>query len=791
VTATNGLDRLLASLADVRPAGDGKWEARCPAHDDNRSSLSVCRASDGVTLLHCHAGCETDRILAAVGMKISDLFRQRDERNGRGGRIVAAYDYRDADGTLVFQAVRFEPKSFRQRKPKLGGGWTWAVKGCKVVPYRLQELMRADAGQFVYAPEGEKDCDRLAALGLVATTNAGGAEKWRVAHAKFLANRHVVVLPDNDDPGRQHAAKIAKSLDGIAASIKVVELPGLPDKGDVSDWLAAGGTADTLRELVEAAPEWTPTQTADAEQEKGADEGFVKIVADQVCERNHFARDGVGKLYRYREGAYRSKAESYIRAEVKRLCIASEASDRWSSRFANEVVEWIAVDAPELWERPPIDVVNVANGLLCLTDAVLLPHTPDHLSPIQLPVAYDPKASCPAIDQFVADVFPPDATALASEVPAWLMTPDTSVQKAVLLLGAGGNGKSTWLAMLVAFLGKVNCTGLSLHKIEANRFAVSRLVGKLANICPDLPTEHLSGTSMFKALTGGDFNLEGEVKFKDGFSFDPYCRMVFSANSAPRSADASEAFFDRWLVVPFDARFRGTDRELTRKELDARLSSASELSGLLNKAVEAWQAIQRRGGRLSEPQSVREAWREFHAMTDPLSVWLDQFTVDDPQAVVSRQVLRAAYGAACERAGRPSLTERAFGLAITKARPNVETAQRTINGRRQWVYVGIGLSGDNPGDAHHAQLAQDNPSLFLTQAREETEGENGVVMKEQQDRAQAVHAVQPVLTDGCPKCGHPETVDVPVRGGEAVRRDCARCGHTMGFPKWSTEAAPV
>ena len=120
-----------------------------------------------------------------------------------------------------------------------------------------------------------------------------------------------------------------------------------------------------------------------------------------------------------------------------------EATENWSTRFANEVVEWIAVDAPELLERPPVDTVNVSNGLLQLTSGELLPHTHDFLSPTQLTVKYDPQAKCPAIDKFIKEVFPKDAIKLAYELPAWTMTPDTSIQKAALFLGLGGNGKST------------------------------------------------------------------------------------------------------------------------------------------------------------------------------------------------------------------------------------------------------------------------------------------------------------------------------------------------------------
>lgn len=322
-----------------------------------------------------------------------------------------------------------------------------------------------------------------------------------------------------------------------------------------------------------------------------------------------------------------------------------------------------------------------------------------------------------------------------------MMTADTSIQKSILLLGAGGNGKSTWLAAVSAFLGSKNISAVSLHRLESDRFAKSRLLGKLANVCADLPSEDLAGTSVFKALTGGDA-IEGEYKFCDSFQFVPFASLIFSANSPPRSQDASEGFFDRWCVVPFDARFRGTGQEITRKDLDARLSTPVELSGMLNKTITAWSVIQQQG-RLSEPESVKAAFREFHMMTDPMSSWLEQFTIDDCSAVVIKEVLRAAYGAACERKGRPTPTSNAFGRALSKARPDVTQKQRTINGRRQWCYIGICLC---EGDARNAQQSRITPYLLLTHGNENKE-DHGEVEKRITSKAKPVIAVRPVHGD--------------------------------------------
>jgi hypothetical protein len=258
------LHEILPLLRGVKRSSGG-WRARCPAHDDHRASLSVGTGADGGVLLHCHAGCSFGAIRAALGPAASNgqshaPLRARTPQGAQGAqrRIVATYDYRDAHGALLYQAVRYEPKGFAQRRPDGNGGWLWNLEGVRRVPYRLPELLAANTDAVVFVAEGEKDVERLRAEGRIATCNGGGAGKWRAEYNEPLRGRPVVVLPDHDAAGRRHAAQVAASLHGTAQSVRVVELPGLADKGDVSDWLEAGGTLAELSALVKAASEWTP-----------------------------------------------------------------------------------------------------------------------------------------------------------------------------------------------------------------------------------------------------------------------------------------------------------------------------------------------------------------------------------------------------------------------------------------------------------------------------------------------------------------------------------------------------
>ena len=208
--------------------------------------------------------------------------------------VVATYDYCDEAGALVFQVLRYEPKTFRQRRPE-GSGWSWSVKGVRVLPYRLPALL-ADPAATVFLVEGEKDADRLAALGLVATCNAGGAGKWKKEHSEFLRSRRVVVLPDNDEAGEKHAQQVERSLRGIAAEVRTLVLPGLPDKGDVSDWLDAGGTLEELLALASTDAATSATQQAEDEA-SGRKRGQTDSLVAFVRERFALMHDKNGDTY--------------------------------------------------------------------------------------------------------------------------------------------------------------------------------------------------------------------------------------------------------------------------------------------------------------------------------------------------------------------------------------------------------------------------------------------------------------------------------------------------------------
>lgn len=253
---------------------NSQWSGLCSAHDDQHESLSWADGNKGVVLM-CHAGCSVEAVVAALGLRMADLFVEPAPSRApkKKGKIVATYDYRDEQAALLYQVVRRAPKHFYQRRPDGRDGWVNNIKGVRKVVYKLPEIIAAMRGRpagerVVVIPEGEKDVETLWALGIPATTNPMGAGKWSDEHTAQLKAAGVemaIAIPDNDVPGRKHADVVAASC-AKAMVAKLAVLPGLAPPHekhgeDVSDWLAMGHGAEELRRVLDAAAVVQPQAT--------------------------------------------------------------------------------------------------------------------------------------------------------------------------------------------------------------------------------------------------------------------------------------------------------------------------------------------------------------------------------------------------------------------------------------------------------------------------------------------------------------------------------------------------
>jgi hypothetical protein len=232
--------------------------AKCPLHEDRNPSFSVDFDNQ---VWHCHAGCGggsvIDLLARLEGVSPQDYMRRegigRIERPMPGkpqqrGKIVATYDYQDALGGVVYQAVRMEPKDFRQRRPDGNGGWLWNLEGVERMLFRLPDVMKAET---VSIAEGEKDALTLVELGYCGTCNVGGAGKWMDGYTESLAGKDVLIFGDNDEPGRKHVEKVFESIAGRVKCARLVDVPKAFK--DVTEWRCSFPTLDGAKEAVAAA----------------------------------------------------------------------------------------------------------------------------------------------------------------------------------------------------------------------------------------------------------------------------------------------------------------------------------------------------------------------------------------------------------------------------------------------------------------------------------------------------------------------------------------------------------
>ncbi len=286
----NRIDAFLSKLEGVKPTKDGH-SARCPAHEDRQASLSINYGEDGRMLVKCHAGCPTEKVMAAVGMAMSDLFppghgNARRKPAGKptarpkgvayptwgaaaeavaknlSGTVAATWPYHDAAGNEVARIVRIAlPDGRKNYRPLRFDADGWRIGGIEAPRplYCLPEL----AGETpVYVTEGEKAADAARGIGLTATTSMHGAQSPDKTDWTPLAGMDAVILPDNDPAGSEYATTVAGILSGLTPPprVKIVELPDLPEKGDIFDWVESHDAAEpeALRAQVEKLADATP-----------------------------------------------------------------------------------------------------------------------------------------------------------------------------------------------------------------------------------------------------------------------------------------------------------------------------------------------------------------------------------------------------------------------------------------------------------------------------------------------------------------------------------------------------
>lgn len=273
--------------------------------------------------------------------------------------------------------------------------------------------------------------------------------------------------------------------------------------------------------------------------------------------------------------------------------------------------------------NPESNTINCLNGEIRVseTGVTLEPHMRENYRTSQIPVAYAPDAECPQFSRFLNDIFREDEdseqkkTSLL-EMMGYSLTSTAILQKAMILVGSGANGKSVLLSVLEALCGRKNCAAVQPRDFE-NTFKIAHLHGKLANIVTEFQEGSSIAEDVFKAIISGD-PLSCSHKYSKEFEFNPYCTLWFSTNHLPHIRDFSDAVFRRAIIIQFNEKFEGrsADPFLVKKLI-------KELPGILNLCLVAYQALVERGGEFTEAPSSKRTKAEWRVNSDQLMQFIE------------------------------------------------------------------------------------------------------------------------------------------------------------------------
>lgn len=409
-----------------------------------------------------------------------------------------------------------------------------------------------------------------------------------------------------------------------------------------------------------------------------------KRLGDCIKEKYHFKTTTDNKeVYVYDNGVYIPEGESVIEKEVNDML-----GDKFTTNRLNETISYIQTSTLTRRDGQPKNLINLTNGYYNTVTKKLEPHDPDIFSVVQLPFSYEPDLDCPKIKKFISDVVRPDDVRVMQEFFGYILHQDYFVQKAVMLLGDGQNGKSKFLGLVQAFVGKDNVSGVGLQDLE-KRFTPARLYGKLANIYADLPDAALKYTGKFKMLTGGDV-IDAEQKFKGFFTFVNCAKIIFSANKLPETTDDTDAFYRRWQFVSFPFTFTGEKRDPGILE---KITTDEELSGLFNWALEGLARL-KENGDFSESKSTEESRDHYIRMSSPVAAFVNDSLEFQADGIIPKDEMYSGYIEYCRKNGLPTLPSNSFALKLKQHFPNLATIRKGPKGNRNMCWVGVrGVKG--------------------------------------------------------------------------------------------------
>lgn len=629
---------LVARATRGRVVGANEIRAPGPGHSPQDDSLSITidPQAPGGFLVHSFAGDDAitckDYVRERLG--VASTSKSFSSRPGKD------YIYRDQNGSPYMKITRLYKaggeKYFHQYRFE-DNDWVMGTKGLSRIPYRLNEFIGAD--RPIYFVEGEKDADRLAAGGLLSTTAPeGAAAQWKSEMTPWFKGRDVYILPDNDEPGRSHAQKVAAAIAPVAASTKIIELPGLQQKGDVSDWLDAGNSIVTLVKHCEgaipvAANDNEPQFTVDVsvplfglltESDVAARFGDSVATRLRYCHSTGGWHYWTGNLWRKDEKQLtldwtRKLAHSLSEnAEAKVQVIVRRASFARAVESLCRADQRLAVTAAD-WDRDPFKL-GTPNGTVDLKVGKLL--APQRSEGITKTTAFVPAdaADCPTWLRFLEEATQGDKDLIRflQEWCGYALTGDISEHALVFVYGGGGNGKSVFLNTVSAILGDYAVVAamdtFTASKDSKHPTDLAMLRGARLVTASETEEGRAWAEARIKQLTGGD-PISARFMRQDFFTFKPQFKLMVVGNHRPALQKVDDAMRRRFNIIPFVHKPVTPDPRLEAK---LRAEGAEILRWMILGCLD-WQT-----NGLIRPESVKKATEQYFEEQDLFSQWLQE-----------------------------------------------------------------------------------------------------------------------------------------------------------------------
>jgi len=408
-------------------------------------------------------------------------------------------------------------------------------------------------------------------------------------------------------------------------------------------------------------------------------------LAAHFLETENFLYDR-GCLYYFDGKIYLPSAETFI----KEKCLGILKDDYRDSRGVEvfrQIETKLQLNSPKLDQDPTWLILK--NGALDWRTGELIPHNPEILSSIYIPLTFDPTATCPKIDQFFKDILEADCLELVYEISGYCLIPSMVAKKSLLLHGKADGGKTRFIDLIRKFIGEKNSSSISLQDLAENRFRAAGLAGKLINTFPDLNNSPLKLTGIFKALVSGDC-IQVENKGQHPFDLYNKARFIFSANEIPRSYDQTDSFYIRWIILRFPNSFP-TGSPKRDPDILEKLTTESELSGLLNKALAGLRVFMEKGD-FAIPETAKIELEKYRGENENVRVFLETQCVVEDEYQISKSDLYKHYEDYCKARQFSKFSQGRFNAEVIKFNEQVYESRRKIGTGYVRVWSGLNLT---------------------------------------------------------------------------------------------------